>query len=75
MADDPADAAYTAEAAKIAELQALLSLAADRLWELQADWEYLRQELVRCHAMLAALPAAEPSAGDPDSIWGDRLPK
>lgn len=66
------DAAYTQAAYTVAELQVLLDLAAARLFELQADFRMLQDQIVLAHAQLAALPA-EPSAGDPDSIWGDRL--
>jgi hypothetical protein len=59
---------------RIAELRALLDLQADRLWEMQADWAYLREELVKAYAALATLPEEQP-AGEQDVVWADHLPK
>ena len=51
----------------------LLDLAAARLFDLQADFRMLQDAMVKAHAMLAALPTAEPPAAEQTSIWCDQL--
>lgn len=53
----------------------LLDLTAERLWDLQRDFMVLRDEMVKCYALLGALPTGpEPSGEEPSPavIWGDQ---
>jgi hypothetical protein len=60
----------------VAELAVLVDLAAQRLFDLQRDFMVLREQMVKCHAMLATLappvelqPCQEQPAAN---IWGDQ---
>lgn len=74
--DDPVDGASTRAWEQLAEYQALLGLLTDRLFDLQRDFEVLRDEMVRCHAMLGALPTGPelPCQEQSADIWGDQTP-
>jgi len=66
--NDPVDGA-SARAQQLAEFSVLLDLLTERLHDLQQDFVALQDEMVKAHALLATLPAAqEQPAGD---IWGD----
>jgi hypothetical protein len=64
--NDPVDDARAW--AQLAEFQALLDLTMDRLADLQRDFGVLRDEMVKCHAMLPTLAVPVEPGGD--DIWG-----
>ena len=60
---------------QLAEFRVLLDLTMERLVDLQRDFMVLRDEMVRCYALLGALPTGpEPSGEEPSpaDIWGDQ---
>ena len=53
---DGVDEAQTPAWARLAEFRVLLDLTAERLFDLQRDFAVLQDEMVRCYALLGALP-------------------
>jgi hypothetical protein len=70
------DETYSRANEQLAEFRVLLDLAAERLWDLQSDFMVLRDEMVKCYAMLATLTAPvelQPYQEQPPAdIWGDQ---
>lgn len=72
---DGVDEAQTRAWAQLAELRVLLDLTAERLFDLQRDFAVLQDEMVRCYALLGALPTGQGPSGEEQpaaSIWGDQ---
>ena len=67
--DDP----QTRAREQLAEYSGLLQLLTERLHDLELDFAALQEQMIAAHAMLAALPTREPSAGDDSDIWADHL--
>jgi hypothetical protein len=69
--DDPQTRAWE----QLTEYRVLLDLTMERMVDLQRDFMVLRAEMVRCYALLGALPTGpEPSGQEPSpaDLWGDQ---
>jgi hypothetical protein len=74
--DEPVDGASTRADEQLAEFRVLLDLTTQRLWDLQRDFMVLRDDMVKCYAMLGTLAAPmefQPCQEQPPAnIWGDQ---